>query len=37
VLVSHRLAWISTEYFKSSGNVKEKASTSRQESKAFRL
>jgi hypothetical protein len=25
VLVSRRLAWISTEYFKSSGNVKEKA------------
>ena len=37
MLVSRRLAWISTEYFKSSGNVKEKASTSRQETKAFRV
>jgi len=37
VLVSRRLTWISTEYFKSSGNVKEKASTSRQETKAFRV
>ncbi|MGY8763838.1 MAG: hypothetical protein ACKVLE_03780 [Fidelibacterota bacterium] len=37
MLVSRRLAWISTEYFKSSGNVKEKASASRQETKAFRV
>jgi len=37
VLVSRRVAWISTEYFKLSGNVKEKSSTSRQKTKAFRV
>ena len=35
MLVSRRLAWISTEYFKSSGNVKEKPQLPDRKPKLF--